>query len=319
VQRLRGGEYFYARLLGAGVAGLMLAGGLLLGTGVGDAGARGNATNRDAAYTVAYPSSPMNTGLPTIFGTATQGQTLTEGHGTWSNSPTSYTYQWQDCDSSGNSCNPISGAIQPTYTLVASDVGDTIRVVEIAGNAAGASSPASSEPTGVVQPASSAGSGGAGGTGGAGSGSTGGAGSGTTGGAGSGSSGSAGPSVAQVEAALAGVLSPSSKLAKIGALLKAGGYTFTFTAPSPGLLVLRWYYVPTGAHIARVKKKQTTLVASSSTSVKAAGRTKVTIKLSSAGRKLLKKSKRLTLTAKDTFKPSGGTAAAAARTFTTKR
>ena len=49
--------------------------------------------------------------------------------------PTAYTYEREDCDSSGQSCPPIGGATGQTYTLTAADVGDTIRVQEVASNA----------------------------------------------------------------------------------------------------------------------------------------------------------------------------------------
>jgi hypothetical protein len=95
---------------------------------------------------------PSNSGPPTFSGTAQQGQTLSESHGSWTNNPTSFAYQWQDCDSSGTSCTAISGATNQTYTLQASDVGHTLRVQETATNAGGSSSPASSAQTSVVTP-----------------------------------------------------------------------------------------------------------------------------------------------------------------------
>ena len=49
-------------------------------------------------------SAPGNLTLPTISGTPQQGQTLTASNGTWSNSPTSYSYQWARCDSTGGNC-----------------------------------------------------------------------------------------------------------------------------------------------------------------------------------------------------------------------
>ena len=66
--------------------------------------------------------------------------------------PTSFTYQWQDCDSAGNGCTAISGATGPTYTLTTGDVGHSLRVVETASNSGGAGAPASSAPTGVLAP-----------------------------------------------------------------------------------------------------------------------------------------------------------------------
>src|ERR1019366_3459580 len=101
---------------------------------------------------VAAPPVPVNTALPTITGSAVQGQTLTETPGSWSNSPTGVSDQWQDCDSTGTICTPIKGASGPTYTLTANDVGSTIQVQETAANTGGPSTPASSTPTAVVTP-----------------------------------------------------------------------------------------------------------------------------------------------------------------------
>ena len=84
-----------------------------------------------------------------MSGTATQGQTLTTTNGTWSNSPTSFTYAWQDCSSSGGSCTNISGASGSSYTLGAGDVGHTIRAVVTATNAGGSGS-GTSAPSAVV-------------------------------------------------------------------------------------------------------------------------------------------------------------------------
>src|SRR5207302_924781 len=103
-----------------------------------------------AQTAVVLPPVPVNTSPPTITGTAPQSQTLTEVHGTWTNSPTSYAYQWLQCDSLGNSCLPISGATSQTYVLAAEDVEHTIRVQETASNAGGAGSPATSAPTAGV-------------------------------------------------------------------------------------------------------------------------------------------------------------------------
>ena len=103
---------------------------------------------------LSLPLPPAQTGSgPSISGTTTQGQTLTESPGSWSNSPTGYADQWQDCDPLGNSCTPIAGATSESHTLTAADVGHTIRVQEIASNAGGQSSPAVSPATPVVRAA----------------------------------------------------------------------------------------------------------------------------------------------------------------------
>ena len=93
---------------------------------------------------------PATSGLPTITGTLVVGQTLTDQHAPWSESPTSYTYQWELCDSTGANCIPISGASAQTYALTAGDVGGTLRVLEGASNALGTASAVSSASTAVV-------------------------------------------------------------------------------------------------------------------------------------------------------------------------
>src|SRR4029077_11474339 len=92
------------------------------------------------------PSPPSNTALPLVSGTAQQGVKLTTSNGSWSGSPTGYSYAWQDCDSSGSNCVAIGGATSSGYTLTSGDVGDTVRVVVTAVNAGGSAS-ATSAPT----------------------------------------------------------------------------------------------------------------------------------------------------------------------------
>jgi subtilisin family serine protease len=96
------------------------------------------------------PAPPTNVKPPTITGVAQQGQTLTAVHGEWTNGPTSFTYQWLQCNSLGSSCLPISGATGQTYVPITGDVGHTIAVQETAHNAGGASSPATSSATAIV-------------------------------------------------------------------------------------------------------------------------------------------------------------------------
>ena len=100
---------------------------------------------------------PAEIAPPTISGVAEQGQTLTEEHGEWTNDPTSFSYQWESCDSAGAECEPIEGATSRTYLLAPQDVGHTIRVQETASNEAGSGGPATSDATAVVLSESSEG------------------------------------------------------------------------------------------------------------------------------------------------------------------
>ena len=103
------------------------------------------------------PAAPVSqtSGPPTITGTAQQGDALTvTSNGTWSNSPTGFTYVWEDCAS--GSCAPISGAASsPTYTVQSTDVGSTVEVIVTASNAGGQNS-ATSNSTRTVLPAAPA-------------------------------------------------------------------------------------------------------------------------------------------------------------------
>ena len=79
-----------------------------------------------AATAAAAP--PTNTNLPSITGTTKVGETLTAQNGTWTNSPTSFQYQWQRCDGAGASCGNIAGAVEKTYLVKAADASHTLRV-----------------------------------------------------------------------------------------------------------------------------------------------------------------------------------------------
>jgi hypothetical protein len=127
--------------------------------------------------------------------------------------------------------------------------------------------------------------------------------------------GPVGPSVSQILAALSNVLSPHGKNATIGALLKHGGFTFTFTAPGAGALVINWYFLPKGAHITSAKSKPVT-IASARVRFTKAGIAKVTVRLTHKGKELLKHASSLNVTTKVVFTPTTGTAASKKRSFT---
>src|SRR4249919_749540 len=97
----------------------------------------------------ASKAAPVNTSPPTISGTERAGETLNASSGSWSNSPTSFSYRWQRCDKNGNNCNNLGGATNQTYTLVKGDSGHRIRVSVTAKNSNGSANAVSS-PTGII-------------------------------------------------------------------------------------------------------------------------------------------------------------------------
>lgn len=115
-------------------------------------------------YTTNYtapPCAPMNvvapyfcgvpSGIPgcsSVTGDAEVGQALVVGEGTWTNSPTSYAYQWEACTTTASqppqtgSCEPLRGATSNTYTVQPSDVGKALVPIVTARNSAGTASTA---------------------------------------------------------------------------------------------------------------------------------------------------------------------------------
>ncbi len=83
---------------------------------------------------------PTNTAEPVITGTVATGGLLATSTGSWSNSPTSYSYQWQLCGTDGTNCANINGATSQSYTVAASDAGHTFTVQVTASNGSGSSS-----------------------------------------------------------------------------------------------------------------------------------------------------------------------------------
>jgi hypothetical protein len=113
--------------------------------GAGSASAASSPTGVVSAGVTAV----FNTAAPMVSGSAVQGSTLTASAGSWSGSPATFAYQWQDCDAGGGNCSAIAGATGSSYTLAGSDVGSTVEVVVTASNSAGSAS-AASPPTALV-------------------------------------------------------------------------------------------------------------------------------------------------------------------------
>jgi hypothetical protein len=244
--------------------------------------------------------------LPSIAGTATEGQTLSEVHATWSEQPAGYTLQWDRCNSSGNDCESISKATAQTYRLTAADVGFTIRVGESARNAAGAVTPTMSEPTAVVRALAASEHGG-----------------------GSGGSGSVPPAsccetpahigAAEIKSLLVRQLAPSGKAASISTLLQQGGLRMSFKLPEAGALMVKWYLASSGRKAAGKVRAKPIEVAVGQARFTAAQTVRVVIRLTAQGRKLLRHAGKIHLEAKGTFAAKGEAAVGAAKQFTLRR
>ena len=98
----------------------------------------------NAATSLGGGVAPANTSTPTlstanpIIGTA-----MSVSNGSWSNSPLSYSYQWLSCklvkqgEITIDQCEPIPGAVNPTYTPLARDRGHELAANVTATNGSG--------------------------------------------------------------------------------------------------------------------------------------------------------------------------------------
>ena len=116
--------------------------------------------------------------------------------------------------------------------------------------------------------------------------------------------------------ALPSWLSPHGHPGKIGALLKQGGYSISVPLPPGTSLTIDWYLLRAGAHLAARKP---TLLAAGSTTAGAGGSTNLAIKLTAAGRKLLRHSHSVKVTARGTLRGAAGNASTSTRSFRVSR
>jgi large repetitive protein len=106
--------------------------------------------------TVAGAAVPSNSVLPAVTGTAQVGQLLTAGNGTWSGTPTGYTYQWQTSANGTSGWTNLAGATSSTYTVLVGDLGSYLRVQVNASNGTGSGTAVNSAATAQVAAANSA-------------------------------------------------------------------------------------------------------------------------------------------------------------------
>jgi hypothetical protein len=231
------------------------------------------------------PFEASSNGSPKVSGSAVVGQKLTASTGNWRGSaPISYTYQWKRCAANGSLCGQsITGApsSSPTYVLQSADLGHTVRAYVIATNSVGSTTGGSAQ-TAVVKA--------------------------TGAGTGPGSGPATGGSK-NIRGPLLKALVAQGSGAKIRTLLKHGGYSLSFAAPSAGRLTIAWYGQLKGKRI---------LVGTAAAKVHKAGNAKLKILLTAKGRQLLKHARKARLTASGGFTPVGGGTTNASRAITLK-
>jgi hypothetical protein len=238
--------------------------------------------------------TPLNRSAPAISGAPQVGQTLTASTGVWDGTtPMTYSYQWRRCDSTGVKCGPrfTAPSASPTYVLQDADLGHTIVAYVTATNVAGSGS-VHSRPTAVVTPAPAPTPPNPGG----------GPNPGSGGGSGSG---------AHLRTLLLKLLAVHGSAARIGALLKHGGYALSFPAPSPGRLVITWTRRPRHANAI--------VLATLNVGLHRTGTAKMKLRLTGKGRRQLRSARKITLTANGQFTPTGQRRTRASRRLTLRR
>ena len=110
----------------------------------------------------------------------------------------------------------------------------------------------------------------------------------------------------EIEALLNRELVPSGRAVSIGALLRHGGLTMPVSALTAGTLRVQWLTVPSGAKAAR--KAKPVLVASGQTVFAQAGSGRLKLRLTKAGRRVLRGKRRVSLAVKGVFEIAGQTA-----------
>jgi hypothetical protein len=103
-----------------------------------DKGGKSTATSNATAVITTETGVPANSSAPTITGNTTVGIMLTATTGSWvGDQPITYSYEWQRCDKSGNSCASIAKATSSSYKLTQKEVGSTVRIKVTAKNSRG--------------------------------------------------------------------------------------------------------------------------------------------------------------------------------------
>jgi hypothetical protein len=104
---------------------------------------------------------------------------------------------------------------------------------------------------------------------------------------------------------IAGALTPRGRAARIAALLTTGAFRALFTAPGAGRVVIVWYYTPARARAKR-SARSPVIVAAGTASFHAPDTAPIMIRVTAAGRRLLRAARHLRLSAACVFIPRAG-------------
>lgn len=107
----------------------------------------------------------------------------------------------------------------------------------------------------------------------------------------------------------------SKLVAMLAKLAQSSGLSIPFHASGPGVLTISLYAAPPGGRLARMSRAKPILVGVGRHAFSRTATARIKIKLTSTGRALVKHAKRLTLTAKGTFKTHGKVAVEKTETF----
>jgi hypothetical protein len=129
----------------------------------------------------------------------------------------------------------------------------------------------------------------------------------------------AGVPAGDVEALIARQLAVSWRGATIAGLLRKGMFKAAFKAPEAGTAAIGWYYSAPVSKRPKTSARSRVLIASGKRTFHAAGKAALAMRLTPAGRRLLRSASRIRLTATCAFTPPGSRPVRTSRAFELKR
>lgn len=122
--------------------------------------------------------------------------------------------------------------------------------------------------------------------------------------------------VHRIKVALRNALATSGKGLTLAELLKHGGYTFSFSSPSSGQLVILWELSQGSAKSVHGKPQ---VIATANQKIRGSGRKRIKLRLTRFGQALLRKAHQVKIIEKATFHPAGGPSITVTKTLSIRR